>query len=131
MHGVIPPFPNTPSWRGAQKTAQEQIYLYLYKIQITKLVRVKKTRIAQVQKIHKTYKCRKYDTKYLPFRFIDIDVEEERPQCLLCMRILAADSAKSNKLIKILEQFVLNVFGKTSQFNNREINEYISKNKYL
>jgi hypothetical protein len=23
-------FPNTPSWRGVQKKAQEQIYLYLY-----------------------------------------------------------------------------------------------------
>jgi hypothetical protein len=30
MNGVIPPLPNTPSWRGAQlKEAQGQLYLYL------------------------------------------------------------------------------------------------------
>jgi hypothetical protein len=30
MSGAIPPFPNTPSWRGAQLKAQGQLYLYLY-----------------------------------------------------------------------------------------------------
>jgi hypothetical protein len=29
MSGPILPLPNTPSWRGAQKKIQEQIYLYI------------------------------------------------------------------------------------------------------
>jgi len=29
MRGTIPPFPNTPSWRGAQLKAQGHLYLYL------------------------------------------------------------------------------------------------------
>jgi hypothetical protein len=29
MRGAIPPLPNTPSWRGAQLKAQEQVYFLL------------------------------------------------------------------------------------------------------
>jgi hypothetical protein len=29
MSGAIHPLPNTPSWRGTQFKAQEQLYLYL------------------------------------------------------------------------------------------------------
>jgi len=35
MRGTIPPFPNTPSWRGAQfKKPQGRIYLYFTHIYI-------------------------------------------------------------------------------------------------
>jgi hypothetical protein len=30
MRGAIPPFPNTPSWRGVQLKAVGQLYIYLY-----------------------------------------------------------------------------------------------------
>jgi hypothetical protein len=30
MRGAIPQLSNTPSWRGAQLKAQEQIYLYIF-----------------------------------------------------------------------------------------------------
>jgi hypothetical protein len=44
-------------------------------------------------------KCRKYSAKCVSFGFTDIAVViEERPQCLLCMQILSADSMKLNKL---------------------------------
>jgi len=31
MRGATPPFPNTPSLRGAQLKAQGQLYLHLYR----------------------------------------------------------------------------------------------------
>jgi hypothetical protein len=43
--------------------------------------------------------CRKCSTKYLSFGFTDIDVDgEERPRCLRCMKTLAVESMKPNKL---------------------------------
>jgi hypothetical protein len=33
MSGAVPTLPNTPSWHAAQlKEAQEQLYLYLYRV---------------------------------------------------------------------------------------------------
>jgi hypothetical protein len=34
MRGAIPPLPNTPSWRGAQIKALEQLYFYVLFIYI-------------------------------------------------------------------------------------------------
>jgi hypothetical protein len=58
-----------------------------------------------------------YDTEYLSFGFTNIDVDgEERPQYLLCMKILVVDSIKLDKLKCILKQCMLNMFGKHLNF---------------
>jgi hypothetical protein len=47
--------------------------------------------------------------KYLPLGFTNIDVDgKERSQCLLCMKILAVDSIKPNRLQKHLKVCMLN-----------------------
>jgi hypothetical protein len=52
----------------------------------------------------KVLKCRKYDKKHLSSGFTNINVDEEnRPQCLFCMKILATDNIKQNKLWEHLE----------------------------
>jgi hypothetical protein len=38
MSGAIPPLPNTPSWRGAQKKAQGQLYFTLLYLRFKKRV---------------------------------------------------------------------------------------------
>ena len=44
-------------------------------------------------------KTRKYDGAYVAFGFTVTTVgNEERPVCLLCLKMLAADSMKPNKL---------------------------------
>lgn len=44
-------------------------------------------------------KTRKYDEAYLPPSFTSTTVgSEERPQCVVRMKILAADNLKPNKL---------------------------------
>ena len=49
-------------------------------------------------------KTRKYDETYLAFGFTSITVgEEERPQCVVCLKILASDSLKATKLKRHLE----------------------------
>jgi hypothetical protein len=49
-------------------------------------------------------KYNKYSIKYVSLGFINIDVDgKDRPQCLLCMNVLAADSMNSNKLNRHLE----------------------------
>jgi hypothetical protein len=70
------------------------------KSEIMKLRRVKTLRVVQVEKRYvKKPKCRKCYTKYLSFEFTDINVDgKERSQCLLCMKILAADSMKLTKI---------------------------------
>jgi hypothetical protein len=53
----------------------------------------------------------------MPFGSRNIDIiGEERPQCLLCMKILAADSMKPNKLKMDLHTAHAECFGKTPEF---------------
>ncbi len=45
-----------------------------------------------------TTKRRKYDEAYLALGFSSTTVgDEERPQCVVCLKILASDSMKPNK----------------------------------
>jgi ssDNA-binding Zn-finger/Zn-ribbon topoisomerase 1 len=47
----------------------------------------------------KVPKCRKHNTKYLSSRFTNIHVDGgKRTRCLLCTKILTADSMNRNKL---------------------------------
>jgi hypothetical protein len=49
-------------------------------------------------------KSRKYDESHLSLGFTSVIISsEERPQCVLCLRISAADSMKPNKLKRHLE----------------------------
>ena len=49
-------------------------------------------------------KIRKYDETYLVFGFTCTTVgNEERPQCVVCLKVLACDSLKPNKLRRHLE----------------------------
>lgn len=49
-------------------------------------------------------KTRKYDDTYLAFGFTCTTVgNEERPQCVVCLKVLACDSLKPNKLRRHLE----------------------------
>jgi hypothetical protein len=55
---------------------------------------------------------RKYDTNYLFRGFTDIDVDgEERPQYLLCMKVLAVENMNPNKLKRHLVETVHAVYG--------------------
>jgi hypothetical protein len=64
-------------------------------------------RVVQAGKWYEKLKCRKYDTKYQPFGFTDIDVGgEEKPLCLLCMKILAVESIKLNIERIVLLDFI-------------------------
>ena len=47
-------------------------------------------------------KNRKYDDAYLAFGFTCTTVgNEERPQCVVCLKVLACDSMKPNKLRRL------------------------------
>ena len=49
-------------------------------------------------------KFRKYDNNYLDFGFTYITIDnEERPKCIICLKVLAADSMVPNKLKRHLE----------------------------
>ncbi|GFX63121.1 SCAN domain-containing protein 3 [Trichonephila clavipes] len=53
-------------------------------------------------------KSRKYSQEYLNFGFTITEVNgEERPMCVICSKILAADSMKPNKLKDISKRFML------------------------
>jgi len=63
-------------------------------MQICNVVRVKKMRLVKLEKLYVTKpKYTKYDAKYLSFEFTTI-YAEERPQYILCMKILSADRTK-------------------------------------
>jgi hypothetical protein len=66
-------------------------------------------------------KSRKYDESYLSFSFTSVTVNsEERPQCVLCLSILIANSINPDKLKWHLET-------KHSQIQN-EPEEYFVEN---
>jgi hypothetical protein len=70
-----------------------------------KLIRVKTMGQVQAEKQSgKKLECRKYNTKYLSLEFTNIDGNgKKRPQCFLCMKILAVDNMKPNSLTGHLE----------------------------
>ena len=70
-------------------------------------------------------KTRKYDEAYLALGFTVSTVgEEERPVCLLCLKMLAADSMKPNKLARHLNTLHLNHADKPQEFFQRKRAEY-------
>jgi hypothetical protein len=64
-------------------------------------------------------KSRKYDESYLYFGFTSVVINrEERPQCVLCLSVLAADSMKPDKLKWHLET-------KRSEMKNNPKNTFV------
>ncbi|XP_078503445.1 zinc finger BED domain-containing protein 5-like [Lissotriton helveticus] len=62
-------------------------------------------------------KCRKYDDRYLDYGFTCVQVNnEERPQCVICLKVLAVESMLPSKLKRHLESLHPNVVGKPREF---------------
>lgn len=72
----------------------------------------------------KTRKCRKYDENYLELGFTSTENNgEERPQCVLCLKVLASDSMLPSKLKRHLETNHTNMVGKPREFFERKLKE--------
>jgi len=98
-----------------------------------KLVRVKTMRLLEIQKVYvKNLNAgNAIQNMSLGFKYIDAD-GEERPQCLLCMNILAVDSIRSNKLKRQIAKSGAECVGKTLEFLHRKLNAFNNnKNNHL
>lgn len=70
----------------------------------------------------KKRKYRKYDDSYLDFGFTSIEVNnEERPQCVLCLKILSSESMLPSKLKRHLETIHPAMVEKSRDFFNRKL----------
>lgn len=68
---------------------------------------------------------RKYDEAYLALGFtVGVVGAEERPMCVLCLKPLAADSMRHNKLRRHLETTHPNHVNKPLKFFQRKLVEY-------
>jgi hypothetical protein len=66
-----------------------------------------------------------HNTKYLSFDFTNIGVDGElRPQCLLCMTILAGDSMRLHMFKRHLATVHAECVGKTPKFFCRTLNDF-------
>lgn len=69
-------------------------------------------------------KSRKYDDTYLDFGFTCTVVKnEERPQCVICLKVLAAESMLPNKLQRHLETVHSSLVGKPRDYFSRKLQE--------
>lgn len=69
-------------------------------------------------------KYRKYDDRYLDYGFTCVQVNnEERPQCAICLKVLALESMLPSKLKRHLESLHPNVVGKPREFFVRKVAE--------
>lgn len=72
----------------------------------------------------KRKKCRKYDDQYLDFGFTYITKgNEELPQCVVCHKVLAAESMLPNKLKRHLETTHSHLQGKPRDFFVRKLRD--------
>lgn len=70
-------------------------------------------------------KSRKYSQEYLNFGFTSTEVnEEERPLCIICSKMLAADSMKPNKLKRHLETLHSEYVNKPREFFELKLKSY-------
>jgi len=89
-----------------------------------KLVHIEKRQVRNLN-------AKKYDIKYMSFKFINIDDGEKRPQCLYCMKTLAVDSMKPNKLKRHAETVHAECVGKTPEFSHRKVIKFNKKKQAL
>ena len=79
-----------------------------------------------------TAKKRKYDPSYLSFGFISvINAEVEKPMCLLCSKVLAADSMRPGKLKRHLETTHSDYVDKPKEFFQRKLDEFTKQKQML
>lgn len=72
----------------------------------------------------KKRKTRKYDDSYLDFGFTSTEVSgEERPLCVLCMKVLAADCMLPSKLKRHLETSHTSAVSKSRDYFSRKLKE--------
>ncbi|XP_063786065.1 protein FAM200A-like [Pseudophryne corroboree] len=74
--------------------------------------------------VGKKRKHRRYDDTYLDIVFTSVDVNhEERPQCVLCLKILSTESMIPSKLRRYLETNHPNMAKKPRDFFSRKLKE--------
>jgi hypothetical protein len=86
----------------------------------------------------KKRKNRKYDDSYLDFGFMPTEVDvEERPQCVLCIKVLASECMLPSKLKHHLETTHPSVVSKSRHYFSRKLKElnqqkgsFISRHQY-
>jgi hypothetical protein len=86
----------------------------------------------------KKRKNRKYDDSYLDFGFTSTEVDgEERPQCVLCMKVLASECMLPSKLKHHLETIHPSIVSKSCDYFSRKLKElnqqkgsFISRHQY-
>ncbi|XP_060846219.1 zinc finger BED domain-containing protein 5-like [Rhopalosiphum padi] len=72
----------------------------------------------------KKRKCRKYDDSYLDFGFTSTEINgEERPLCVLCMKVLAPECMLPSKLKRHLEANHKYTIGKPRDYFIRKLKE--------
>jgi hypothetical protein len=72
----------------------------------------------------KKRKNRKYDVRYLNVGFTSTEVDgEERPQCVLCMKVLASECMLPSKLKRHLETTHPSVVSKSRGYFSRKLKE--------
>jgi hypothetical protein len=72
----------------------------------------------------KERKNRKYDDRYLDFGFTSTEVDgEERPQCVLCMKVLASERMLPSKLKRHLETTHPSIVSKSRDYFSRKLKE--------
>ena len=68
-------------------------------------------------------KKRKYDESYVQYGFTSININgEEKPQCVICNKVLANDSMKPTKLKQHLENVHLQHKTKNKSFFEHNMN---------
>lgn len=87
----------------------------------------KKRNVSEVTnsiKTEKKRKYRKYDDAYLDFGFTCTVVgNEERPQCVICFKVLAAESMLPNKMKRHLEAVHGNLLNKPREYFSSKLKE--------
>lgn len=77
-------------------------------------------------------KSRKYSEEYLKFGFTSTEVnQEERPMCVICSKILAADSMKPNKLKRHLETLHSEYVNKPAEFFQTKLKFYEKQKSFF
>ncbi|GFX76814.1 zinc finger BED domain-containing protein 5 [Trichonephila clavipes] len=77
-------------------------------------------------------KLRKYSQEYLNFGFTIIEVNgEEKPLCVICSKILAADSMKPNKLKRHFETLHGEYINKPREFFESKLKSYEKQKKTI
>ncbi|XP_068115052.1 zinc finger BED domain-containing protein 5-like [Hyperolius riggenbachi] len=78
----------------------------------------------------KRRKCRKYDDSYLNFGFTSVEIhQEERPQCVICLKVLAPECMIPSKLKRHLETNYPNVANKSPDFFARRLSDIQEQKK--